>query len=219
MPMQVEVLLARRRPSAGARSPCARSRAGRGRVPRARTRAASAASRIRCFEPLDDRVVLAVEEVEQLLHELVVLLVVDVADARRRALLDVRVEARPAEPVVAVELRRSCTCGSGTCAAAGRASRGSRTRARTDRSSARPCASVPRSTIARGHSSSSVTARYGYDLSSFSRMLKRGLCRLMRLNSRKNASTSFLATIHSTRLGRLHHLAGALGQQCPAATK
>ena len=47
---------------------------------------------------------LAVEEVEQLLDELVVLVVVDVADARRRALLDVRVEARPAEPVVAVEL-------------------------------------------------------------------------------------------------------------------
>ena len=51
------------------------------------------------------RVVLAVEEVEQLLHELHVVVVVDVADARRRALLDVRVEARPAEAVVPVELR------------------------------------------------------------------------------------------------------------------
>ena len=53
---------------------------------------------------LSTGVVLAVEEVEQLLDELVVLLVVDRADARRRALLDVRVEARAAEPVVAVEL-------------------------------------------------------------------------------------------------------------------
>ena len=97
------------------------------------------------LEPLDDRVVLAVEEVEELLDELHVLVVVDVADARRRALLDVRVEARPAEPVVAVELRPRCTCGSGTCAAGGRASRGSRTRARTARSSARPCAAGPAS--------------------------------------------------------------------------
>ena len=70
-----------------------------------------------------------------------VLLVVDVADARRRALLDVRVEARPPEAVVAVELGLACTCGSGRSATAGRASRGSRTRARTDRSTGRPCAS------------------------------------------------------------------------------
>ena len=57
------------------------------------------------FEPLDHRVVLAVEEVDQLLHELHVVVVVDVAHARRRALLDVRVEARPTEAVVTVELR------------------------------------------------------------------------------------------------------------------
>ena len=56
------------------------------------------------FEALDDRVVLAVEEVEEVVDELVVVVVVDVADARRRALLDVRVEARAAEPVVPVEL-------------------------------------------------------------------------------------------------------------------
>jgi hypothetical protein len=53
-------------------------------------------------------------------------------------------------------------------------------------------------TIARGHSSSSVTARNGYDLSSFRRTLNRGRWRLMRLNSRKKASTSFLTSIHST---------------------
>jgi hypothetical protein len=55
-------------------------------------------------EALDDLVVLAVEEVEQLLHERVVLVALDVADARRRTLLDVRVEARTSEPMVAVEL-------------------------------------------------------------------------------------------------------------------
>ena len=40
-----------------------------------------------------------------------------------------------------------CRCGSGTCAAGGRASRGSRRRGRTARSSARPCASAPRITM------------------------------------------------------------------------
>ena len=59
---------------------------------------------MRCFEPLEHRVVLAVEEVDQLRDEAVVLLVVDRVDARRRALLDVRVQARPAEPVMPVEL-------------------------------------------------------------------------------------------------------------------
>ena len=107
----------------------------------------------------------------------------------------------------------SCTSGSGTSAAGGRASPGSRTHARTDRSSARPCASAPRSTIARGHSSSRVTARYGYDLSSFSRMLKRGRCCLMRLNSRKNASTSFAGDDPLDPLGGQHHLPRAFLEQ------
>ena len=64
----------------------------------------AAASFMRYFESLQHRVVLAVEEVDQLRDELVVLLVVDRVDARRRALLDVRVQARPAESVVPVEL-------------------------------------------------------------------------------------------------------------------
>ena len=64
----------------------------------------AAASFMRCFEPLQHRVVLAVEEVDELRDELVVLLVVDGVDARRRALLDVRVQARPPESVVPVEL-------------------------------------------------------------------------------------------------------------------
>ncbi len=57
---------------------------------------------------------------------------------------------------------------------------------------------LPRMTIARGHSSPTVTARKGYDLSSFSRMLKRGLCALISSFSRKNASTSLRTSIHST---------------------
>ena len=90
---------------------CWRSMALRTLASWSRTRAASSNSSSSAavghalFEPLDDRVVLAVEEVEELVDELVVLVVIDVADARRRALLDVRVEARPPEPVVAVELR------------------------------------------------------------------------------------------------------------------
>ncbi len=56
----------------------------------------------------------------------------------------------------------------------------------------------PRITIARGHSSPTVTARNGYDLSSFSRMLNRGLWALMSSFSRKSASTSLRTSIHST---------------------
>ncbi len=55
-------------------------------------------------EPVEDRRGVAVEELEQLVDETVVLLVGDRTDARRRALLDVRVEARATEPLVAVEL-------------------------------------------------------------------------------------------------------------------
>ena len=56
------------------------------------------------LEPAHDRVGLAVEEVEQLAHQAVVRLVVDLAHAGSAALLDVEQQARPAEPVVAVEL-------------------------------------------------------------------------------------------------------------------
>ena len=56
------------------------------------------------FHAGDDRVGLAVEEVEQLGGHLLVGLAVDLADARTRALLDVEQQARPPEPVVVVEL-------------------------------------------------------------------------------------------------------------------
>src|SRR4029078_5408541 len=57
------------------------------------------------LEPLNDRIVLAVEEVEEVAHELVVVLVVDVVDAGRGAFLDVCVEARAAESTMPVERR------------------------------------------------------------------------------------------------------------------
>src|SRR4051794_6187107 len=63
-----------------------------------------------------------------------------------------------------------------------------------------PLRFVPRSTCARGHRSPTVRARYGYDLSSRYRMLKRGLCRWIRLYSSISASTSVEATIHSTEV-------------------
>ena len=57
-------------------------------------------------EAPDDGVGVPVEEVDELLDQRVVLGVVDLADARSRALLDVEEEARPAEPVVLVVLAR-----------------------------------------------------------------------------------------------------------------
>src|SRR5919106_5441641 len=54
-------------------------------------------------------------------------------------------------------------------------------------------------TMARGHRSATVRARYGYDLSSRYRTLNRGRCSWIRLYSRWRASTSPEATIHSTR--------------------
>ena len=107
------------------------------------------------LEPVHDRVGVAVEEVDQL---------VDQHRRRRRG----RSRRRTAPSTSrcgtagraarAADGGRACCpsrCGSGTCAAAGRASRGWRRRGRRARSSARPCACAPRITIARGHSSSS----------------------------------------------------------------
>jgi len=48
--------------------------------------------------------VIAVEELEQLADKAVVVFAPDGPDARRRALLDVRVQARAPEAVVAIEL-------------------------------------------------------------------------------------------------------------------
>ena len=56
------------------------------------------------LEPFDDRLGVAVEEVGQLADERGVVGRADVVDARRRALLDVGVQAGPAEPPVPLEL-------------------------------------------------------------------------------------------------------------------
>ena len=55
-------------------------------------------------EPVEDRRGVAVEERDEVVDQLDVRLVLDRGDARRDALLDVRVEARPPEPFVALEL-------------------------------------------------------------------------------------------------------------------
>ncbi len=57
-------------------------------------------------EAVDHLVGVALEELAQLLDELAVRHLVDLADARSGALLDVEQQARPAEPVVLVELAR-----------------------------------------------------------------------------------------------------------------
>ena len=57
-------------------------------------------------EPPDDALRLAIEELDQLLDELVVALLGDLADTRPGALLDVEEEARPAEAMVLVVLAR-----------------------------------------------------------------------------------------------------------------
>ena len=58
-------------------------------------------------EALDDRRRVAVEELAQLLDELAVGDLVDLADTRPGALLDVEQQARPAEALVLLELRRA----------------------------------------------------------------------------------------------------------------
>ena len=56
-------------------------------------------------EPVEDGRVIAVEELEQVADQAVVVVAPDGPDAGRRALLDVRVEARAPEAVMAIELR------------------------------------------------------------------------------------------------------------------
>ena len=67
----------------------------------------SAASRISWSRRLTIGVGVAVEEVAQLVDELAVRHLVDLADARPGALLDVEQQARPAEALVLLELRRA----------------------------------------------------------------------------------------------------------------
>ena len=87
---------------------------------RSRRRAAFSNSSVRrrlahlLVEALDDRRRVPVEELAQLLDELAVGGLVDLADARTGALLDVEQQARPAEALVLLELVPGCTCGSGT---------------------------------------------------------------------------------------------------------
>jgi len=59
------------------------------------------------LEPLDDLVGVAIEEVAQLLHQLAVRHLLDLAHARATALLDVEQQARPTQPVMLVELARA----------------------------------------------------------------------------------------------------------------
>ena len=126
-----------------ARWPCAPS-SSRSRSRAARSNSSSSAAVAHLgLEPLDDGVGVAVEEVEQLLRP-----------ARRSRPWSISPthgpehfsmwNSRHGRP--ASRGGRACCpsrCGSGTCAAAGRASRGWRRRGRRDRSSARPCASSP----------------------------------------------------------------------------
>jgi hypothetical protein len=56
--------------------------------------------------------------------------------------------------------------------------------------------------MTRGKSSSTVTAMYGYDLSSRRRTLNGGRCRRMRFCSRWKASASVVVTTTSTRSTR-----------------
>ena len=59
------------------------------------------------LEPMDDLVGVAGEEVAQLADELAVRHLLDLADARAGALLDVEEQARPPEPLMLVELGRA----------------------------------------------------------------------------------------------------------------
>ena len=61
----------------------------------------------RGLEPLDDLVGVAGQEVAQLVDELPVRHLIDLTDARPGALLDVEQQARTAEPLMLVELRRA----------------------------------------------------------------------------------------------------------------
>ena len=78
---------------------------------RSRSRAAALEFEIGCrvghvgFESVDDLVGVAVEELAQFGDELAVRHLVDLADARSSALLDVEQQARPPETLVLVELR------------------------------------------------------------------------------------------------------------------
>ena len=86
------------------RPPCAPRRAGRAAAPPARTRASSDAACISASRPRQHGLGVAGEEAHEVGHVAVVRLVVDGADARPRAALDVEEQAGPAEPLVPAEL-------------------------------------------------------------------------------------------------------------------
>ena len=153
----------RRRPPASP-SPGAARRGRRAAGRPARTPVASAAAGHLPLQPADHAVGLAGHEVAEVVDDLAVLVGVDPADARRRALADVAEQARPADLPGPAEDAGASRSGPGRPAAAGRASPGSPRRARTGRSSGRPSSSRPRITCSRGYSSSRVTARLGIGL-------------------------------------------------------
>ena len=147
---------------------CCFSMALRTAASRSRRRAArsnsssSAASRISRLEPLDDRRRCRRRGSRAAPRRAASYAALSISPTHGpAALLDVEQQARPAEPLVLVELVVAARADREACAAAGRASRGWRRRGRRARSSGRPCACGPASTIARGHSSSRVTARNG----------------------------------------------------------
>ena len=115
----------------------------RSRAARSNSRSSAAAAHL-APRAADDRVGVAVEEVDEVVDQPVVVGSWSISPTHGPgALLDVEQQARPAEPLVAVELVVASRCGWGTCAAAGRASRGWRRRGRRARSSGRPCACGP----------------------------------------------------------------------------
>ena len=70
--------------------------------------------------------------------------------------------------------------------------------------------------ITRGYGSETVTAMYGNDLSSRSRTLNGGRCRLTRFCSRWSASASLCVTITSMRCDPLDELPDALARVAAA---
>ena len=85
---------------------CTAIRRSRRRAARSNSSSVAAALHLG-LEPMDDLVGVAGEEVAQLANELAVRHLLDLADARAGALLDVEEQARAAEPLMLVELGRA----------------------------------------------------------------------------------------------------------------
>ena len=136
----VEVLVACRPPSAAARSPAAPRPAGRAGGPPSRTRVSVAASRISASRRLTIGVGVTVEEVAQLVDELAVRHLVDLADARPASTSRCGTAGTAGRAAGAALNFAGLHVRIGNDAAARRACRGWRRRGRTARSSGCPCA-------------------------------------------------------------------------------